>query len=177
MDEEEVKMTRLIAAVAGALALMVFGWFAVAVACGAALPVPTNFYPTVSSTGLGDEGQAVQGRPWDKRGSWPLHVILLTGDNPGPVVTVTVNTRPMGLGSTPSGDPAPRAICFAIPAWSMPEYSFGWAIPEWPLAFVDIASYNNTAGTVTFRLRMLDALHALEPYSNYSLNVLCPPRD
>ncbi len=137
--------------------------------------------PTLAvATGLGDGGYACHGVTMTAAA--PVErVTLITGNKPGPVIEVTVDTHSvMHLRSDGSGKYT-HAVCSAMPSWTMPWYALGLPIPEWPLAFLDQSADDNGSiiagnSTATIRIRTLDALHGLEPNSNYSLNIICPPR-
>jgi hypothetical protein len=129
----------------------------------------------LETTGLGKGGYACNDSGFIPTHPW-ARVTIITGDTVDPIVTIKLDThgteqlRPDGLYT--------HAICIAMPAWTMPWYSGGFPIPEWPWAFLDQSEDDNGrivpgASNATIRIRILDALHGLEPHSNYSLNVGC----
>ena len=127
--------------------------------------VAAFFYAAVTFTGVGDHGIVADGRPMSPATSGGTRLYIFTGDNPDTVGTATLDVSAM-VGTK-------RPVCIAMAAWTMPEYAFGYPLPEWPLAFFDQAAYDITAHTVTIRWRTFQPLN---PHSNYAVNVICPQR-
>lgn len=179
-------MRNLLWTTAAALGIWAASWAAIATACGAPVTLPNGFVlpdceqgtpyqscSVVPSTGLGADGLALEGRPFGNTSQSQTRVQLFTGTLPNQTITFTIPT-------TPLINPPVRPVCVAMADWTMPEYADGYPIPEWPLAFFDQAAYDIEHGTVTIRVRTLslDPMFptGLQPRSNYSVNVICPPR-
>jgi hypothetical protein len=136
------------------------------------------------STGLGDNGSAVLGRVMSPCDSGAIRIWVLTGSNPDSLghISVTVSydltVPPVQINTS----------CFAQPVWSEPWYAEGYPIPNWPpQTNVTDIQYDRDAHTATIFLQVSEYQWisgmwlvqpvALDPWSNYSLNVLCPGRD
>jgi hypothetical protein len=140
----------------------------------------------VPSTGLGEPnyGEAIMGRVLSPCDSGSARVWLLTGSNPSGQISVTVSydltVPPVQINTT----------CYAQPVWSEPWYAEGYPIPFWPpQTNVTDIQYDRDAHTATIFLQVSEYQWIssvgewlvvpvnLAPWSNYSLNVLCPGRD
>ena len=129
----------------------------------------------LATTGLGNGGYACQDAGWR---NLTARVTIVTGSNPGPVATITIDTHQIETPQSPGSPHFTHAVCNAMAAWTMPWYAGGLPIPEWPLAFLDQSADDNGiivpgSSNATIRVRFFDPLHGFEPDSNYSLNIKC----
>jgi hypothetical protein len=125
--------------------------------------VAPDFYP-VSAW---EEVFVAGGRPWSADNQ-AMRVYLFTGDEHESYGSFTLSTAAI----LPAGV---RPICVAMAAWTMPEYAFGYTIPEPPPMWIYQSAYDTVARTVTISWEALGK-HLLRPQSNYSINVICPAR-
>jgi hypothetical protein len=140
----------------------------------------------VPSTGLGEPGygEAIMGRLLDPCDSGAARVWILTGSYADSNITVTVSydltVPPYQINTS----------CFAQPVWTETWYAEGYPIPFWPTRTkVTDIQYDRDAHTATIFIQTSEWVwnatlglyivqdQPLAPWSNYSLNVVCPPRD
>jgi len=121
------------------------------------------FYAVVAFTGVGDHGIVADDAPCHPLPAAELASIFSLGIIPIPLAL----QRSMSLRW--SGPNARSGIAMA--AWTMPEYAFGYPLPEWPLAFFDQAAYDINCTHCDNTLAHLPAVEP--PFELRSEHYLC----